>query len=121
MKNKTSIPDHERLAFKVIETPEQRASLYDPVRREILRVLTEGYDDYTSGPSNNIDDYVYVVSESKYYYDPLRLSERCVTTSNILACPAQIQLPFFGFYNIVIVITLIFLIYIMLNHKKSNK
>lgn len=45
-KKKASLPEHDRLDFKVIETPDQRRSLYDPVRQEILRVLLSGYDDY---------------------------------------------------------------------------
>ncbi len=45
---KTSVlPENERRNFKVLETPDQRASLYDPVRQEILRVLIEGNEDYT--------------------------------------------------------------------------
>jgi len=43
-----SFPNHDRLAFKVIETDEQRASLYNHTRQEIIRILMEGYEDYTS-------------------------------------------------------------------------
>jgi PAS domain S-box-containing protein len=46
--NNNSLPKHDQLPFKVIETDEQRMSLYDPVRQEILRVLTRGIEDYSS-------------------------------------------------------------------------
>jgi len=31
----------------------------------------------------------------------------CVSGSNALSCPAKIQLPFFGFYNLIIAVLLI--------------
>ena len=46
-KKTSALPENERHNFKVLETPDQRASLYDPVRQEILRVLIEGNEDYT--------------------------------------------------------------------------
>ncbi|MGY5854730.1 MAG: PAS domain S-box protein [Candidatus Thorarchaeota archaeon] len=67
-KNNTVLPDHERLAFKVIETPHQRGSLYDPVRQEILRVLTEGYEDYASEvrrEQRTLDDGTRITEEVK--------------------------------------------------------
>jgi len=42
------LPENKLHNFKVLETPDQRASLYDPVRQEILRVLVEGCEDYTT-------------------------------------------------------------------------
>ncbi len=42
------LPETERKAFMVLETSEQRQSLYDPVRREILRTLDGGIEDFDS-------------------------------------------------------------------------
>jgi PAS domain S-box-containing protein len=42
------LPETERKAFMVLETSEQRQSLYDPVRREILRTLDGGIEDFES-------------------------------------------------------------------------
>ncbi|MHA1635108.1 MAG: PAS domain S-box protein [Candidatus Thorarchaeota archaeon] len=46
---KTSIlPDRDNLDFKIVETSEQRSSLYDPVKQGILGVLITGCEDYSS-------------------------------------------------------------------------
>ncbi|MBU4116889.1 MAG: DUF4215 domain-containing protein [Nanoarchaeota archaeon] len=79
-----------------------------------------GYDNYNNGPSNNESDYIYNETELKFYYDPEKISERCYEASNTIACPAQIQLPFFGIYNIIIIITLIFLISFLISKKNSK-
>lgn len=42
----TDLPETSRKDFMVLETSEQRQSLYDPLRREILRVLDTGVDDF---------------------------------------------------------------------------
>src|SRR3989339_869643 len=64
-----------------------------------------GYADFNNGPSNDINDYI--LENGIYYYDPLKLSRNCISGSNALSCPAKIQLPFFGFYNLIIAILLI--------------
>ena len=71
-----------------------------------------GYATYSNGPSNEIADYV--LENGLYYYDPFKLSPRCVGGSNIIPCPAKIQLPFFGVYNLIITISLIAGIYFVL-------
>src|SRR3989339_428123 len=71
-----------------------------------------GYATYSNGPSDEITDYV--LENGLYYYDPFKLSERCIGGSNIIPCPAKIQLPFFGFYNLIIALFLIFGIYFVL-------
>ncbi|HIJ09571.1 MAG TPA: hypothetical protein HA368_02420, partial [Nanoarchaeota archaeon] len=71
-----------------------------------------GYATYSNGPSNEIADYV--LENGLYYYDPFKLSPRCVGGSNIIPCPAKIQLPFFGFYNLIITILLIAGVYFVL-------
>ncbi len=66
---KTSVlPEIDRLNFKVLETRGQRASLYDPVRQEILRVLIEGYEDYTTDVKigqRTLDDGTRITEEVK--------------------------------------------------------
>ncbi len=66
---KTSVlPENERHNFKVLETPDQRASLYDPVRQEILRVLIEGCEDYTTAvkiEQRTLDDGTRITEEVK--------------------------------------------------------
>lgn len=42
------LPKTDRKAFMVLETSEQRQSLYDPIRREILRTLDGGIEDFES-------------------------------------------------------------------------
>src|SRR3989339_709118 len=64
-----------------------------------------GYADFNNGPSNDINDYI--LENGIYYYDPLKLSRNCISGSNALSCPAKIQLPFFGFYNLIIAVLLI--------------
>src|SRR3989339_559420 len=71
-----------------------------------------GYATYSNGPSNEIADYV--LENGLYYYDPFKLPPRCVGGSNIIPCPAKIQLPFFGFYNLIITILLIAGVYFVL-------
>src|SRR3989339_430423 len=64
-----------------------------------------GYATYSNGPSDEVADYV--LENGLYYYDPFKLSQRCIGGSNIIPCPAEIQLPFFGFSNLIITIFLI--------------
>ncbi len=54
------------------------------------------------------------------HYDPDNAAERCVGGSNTVPCPAQIQLPFFGSYSIVVIFVLIALIYVILTLKKKK-
>jgi PAS domain S-box-containing protein len=54
-----ALPSHERLAFKVIETADQRASLRDSIRKEMLRVLMQGQEDFaieTKTEQRTLDD-----------------------------------------------------------------
>lgn len=44
----TELPATEHRTFLLLKSTEQRASLYDPVRREILRALDRGQVDYKS-------------------------------------------------------------------------
>lgn len=56
-----------------------------------------------------------------WHYDPINLftgtnkSSQCVAGENTIACPAQIQLPFFNTYNLIVTLVVIILIYILIN------
>src|SRR3989339_490037 len=76
-----------------------------------------GYAIYSNGPSDEVADYI--LENGLYYYDPFKLSQRCVGGSNIIPCPAEIQLPFFGFYNLIITIFLILGIYYLIYLRKD--
>ncbi len=73
--------------------------------------------------SSNISGDGYVedpIGSGAWHYDPDRTFQNCVGGSNSLVCPAQIQLPFFGVYGLIITIILIILIYVTLNFKKKK-
>jgi len=53
-----------------------------------------------------------------YYCDPRGGYERCAPGSNTIQCPAELQLPFFGFYSILSTFIAITLIYGLLYRKK---
>ena len=78
-----------------------------------------GYLLHSNGPSNDINDYI--LENGIYYYDPFKFSQRCIGGSNIIPCPAKIQLPFFGFYNLIMTIFIIAGIYSLIYLRKSKK
>src|SRR3989344_5703362 len=53
--------------------------------------------------------------------DPEGLHLRCVSGSRIAECPAQIALPFFSFYNLIVAVIVIGLIYWVLAMKKFGR
>jgi hypothetical protein len=61
-------------------------------------------------------------TDEKWHYDPDNLFGRCGTHTETRPCPAQIKLPFFGPYSILITITLIICIYAVMifNEKKTD-
>ena len=63
----------------------------------------------------------YILEGGLCYYDPNGARAKCVDGSNTVPCPAQIQLPFFGSYSVVIIIFLIVSIYIFLKFKEKEK
>lgn len=63
----------------------------------------------------------YVEDEGLCYYDPNSASTRCLDGSNTVPCPAQIELPFFGNYSIIIIIALIAIVYFIWNMKDKSK
>ena len=78
----------------------------------------EVFSDRNNEFSNVESDYVGV--DGAWHYDPLKMSENCIGGINTIACPAQIQLPFFGFFGIVASLILISVIYgfLIFNKKK---
>ncbi|HLD55134.1 MAG TPA: DUF4215 domain-containing protein [Candidatus Nanoarchaeia archaeon] len=79
--------------------------------------IDNGYAVYSNGPSDEVTDYV--LENGLYYYDPFKFSQRCIGGSNIIPCPAEIQLPFFGFYNLIITIFLIAGVYSIISLRKD--
>lgn len=62
----------------------------------------------------------------EWHYDPkdgvgVRMYEKCVKGETMIPCPAQIQLPFFGVYSLVIAVAIIVLVYILISKKKKRK
>jgi hypothetical protein len=60
-----------------------------------------------------------LLHSGKYRYDPINISGQCNPGSNIIICPAQIQLPFFGFMNVLVVIAILIFIYSYLIIRKK--
>ncbi len=63
----------------------------------------------------------YVEDGGACYYDPNGAEAKCVDGYDTVPCPAQIELPFFGSYSVIIIIALIALVYVFLNSKKGKK
>ena len=68
----------------------------------------------------NPDGGDYIPDGGKWHYDPNEASKKCVDGTNTVPCPAQIELPFFDSYSIVIILVLITLIYVILTWKKKK-
>jgi hypothetical protein len=69
-------------------------------------------------PSDPLD---YVVGDDGlFYYDPTRSSEKSSEGHQTIPCPAQIQLPFFGFFSVIASLALIALIYLSLIFKNKD-
>ena len=58
-----------------------------------------------------------------YYYDPGFKSLECTAGSNVVPCPAKIQLSFFNTYNLIITLVLIIIIYLIVisNTRKGTR
>ncbi|MAG78833.1 hypothetical protein CMI40_00455, partial [Candidatus Pacearchaeota archaeon] len=75
------------------------------------------WDESNSFDNSGGDDYT--LDEGKWHYDPkdssgVRVSNKCSGGERILPCPARVKLPFFGFYNTIIIFVLVILIHIIL-------
>jgi len=74
---------------------------------------------FDSNPDSDDEGYI-LGTDGNYHYDPEGKSESCIIGGDsIVPCPAQIQLSFFNFYNLIIAIIIIAGIYFFL--KKSKK
>ena len=60
-------------------------------------------------------------TDGQYHYDPDGLSAQCQSVMETLACPAQIALPFFGFYNVIIALMIIGLVYWVLALNRKHR
>lgn len=81
--------------------------------------IDNGYMVFTEGPSLIEGDYV--LYNGKYYYDPQKISEECVGGNNVIPCPAQIKIPFFGISNLIVAIILIIVAYSLFILKDKKK
>ena len=80
--------------------------------------IDNGYDNYNDGPSNNESDYIF--ANGKYYYDPEKISERCSEATNIIPCPAQVQLSFFTLQSFLASLIILAAIYFAWNLKNKK-
>lgn len=80
----------------------------------------------TDDKTGNLD-YVWNETLQGWHYDPINAysgtnrSVQCQPGENIIACPAQIQLPFFNAYNLIATLVVIVLIYILINSASKKK
>jgi len=73
---------------------------------------------YSSDKSSEVN---YVLGlDGRYHYDPDRKSALCVPGSRTIQCPAQIQLSFFTWANLVAAIVLVIIVYIILSNRKKK-
>jgi len=71
----------------------------------------------------NRQDFIFDNLTGYYYYDPNADSLDCLEKAgeNTIPCPGQIRLPFFGFYQLLISLLGIGLIYLIFNRRKFYK
>ncbi len=62
---------------------------------------------------------IYDSNEGVWRYDPTGESLECSSGSNIVICPAKVQLSFFGFWNIVAGLALLLIIYTYFSFEKK--
>ncbi|MGY4884829.1 MAG: DUF4215 domain-containing protein [Nanobdellota archaeon] len=76
---------------------------------------------YTEIPAGeNEADYIQDTEYSVYRYDPERKSQLCTDIQDRFLCPASVEVPFFGIYQLVIALTIIGLVYLMLILKRKK-
>lgn len=66
-------------------------------------------------------DYVYSAIDGLCHYDPIGSAAKCQGGSNVVACPAQIQLSFFSTLNIIAAVILLIIVYYLLKDGKNKK
>ncbi len=70
--------------------------------------------------SGDFSDYVQG-DDGLWHYDPVGMSINCNSGKTTFPCPAQVQLPFFGFYGIIMSLVMISLIYLYSIFKREFK
>ncbi len=68
----------------------------------------------------NLPGYI-LGSDGKYHYDPQGAALTCQSGSSTIPCPAQVQLSFFDWKNLVAVVILISLLYFLLEKSKKKR
>jgi hypothetical protein len=58
--------------------------------------------------------------ENPSHSDPLLKQAKCQNIEDVISCPASAQVPFFGIYQLVIVIAIILIIYLIYFLRKKN-
>ncbi len=66
-------------------------------------------------------EYVFSPIDNLCHYDPIGSRANCEGGSNVVACPAQIQLSFFSTLNIIAAIVLLIIVYYLLKNQKKTK
>jgi hypothetical protein len=61
------------------------------------------------------------LSQGECHYDPTNASGACVSGSNVIACPAQIQLSFFSTLNLIAAVILLGVVYYLLKRRSLKK
>ncbi|MCK5149329.1 hypothetical protein KAJ87_00190 [Candidatus Pacearchaeota archaeon] len=80
------------------------------------------WDEGNEGTTDDPCKVNYVLyKDGKCYYDPDEASKKCVGGSKTVPCPAQIQMPFFDYYGIVVTIIVVAFIYVFFILKKKGK
>ena len=78
-------------------------------------------NNYPEIPSGEDEaNFVMDVESGVYRYDPLRQSLLCVDIQDRFACPAAVEVPFFGVYQLAIVIAIVGLIYLLYVLRKKS-
>ena len=77
---------------------------------------------FDEDPEN--DNYIYDEDAGVYRYDPedsfgVRKSEACQSGETMVECPAEVQLPFFGIYSLIVSLILIIVIHFVLVIKRK--
>jgi hypothetical protein len=62
-----------------------------------------------------------ILDQGAWRYDPGMILEDCISGGNTLICPTKVQLSFWDWRNLVIVILILVIIYLVVEYNKKNK
>ena len=75
-----------------------------------------------SDPNGCADGSITYTWDATWNGDPLKRPISCTPTGGYtLSCPAEVQLPFFGFYNFIIALAFVMAIYLIANLKSKRR